>query len=145
MRLLEIQLHFLRGSAAVVVATLAMAGCQNATSHPDEKQAVTTSLNNSNQLGSVSVSQDRDNGVITLTGNVASDDLKAQAESRAKQGAPDYAIANEIGVRPPGDESHAKSVDSSLDSAIEDNFKVSIKGHTALDKQSIHFPQRTAL
>ena len=50
MRLLEIQRHFLLGPAAVVVATLATAGCQNATSHPDEKQAVTTSLNNSNQL-----------------------------------------------------------------------------------------------
>src|ERR1035437_8026299 len=92
MRLLEIQRHFLLDSAAVVAATLATAGCQNATSHPNEKQAVTTSLNNSNQLGSVNVSQDRDKGVITLTGNVASDDLKAQAESRAKQAAPDYAI-----------------------------------------------------
>ena len=136
---MEIQRHFLLGSAAVVAATLATAGCQNVTSHPDEKQAVTTSLNNGNQRGSVNVSQDRDKGVIALTGNVASDYLKAQAESRAKQAAPDYAIANEIGVRPPGDESQAKSVDSSLDSAIEDNFKASIKAHTALDKQSIHF------
>src|ERR1039457_3525430 len=139
MRLSEIHRHFLLGSASILAGALAIAGCQNASSHPDEKQAVTTSLNNSNQLSSVGVSQDRDKGVMTLTGNVASDDLKAQAESRAKQAAPDYAIANEIGVRPPGDESQAKSVDSSLDSAIEDSYKASIKAHTALVKQSIHF------
>jgi len=41
---------------------------------------VTNSLN-SNNLGSIDVSQDRDKGVITLKGNVASDDAKQQAES----------------------------------------------------------------
>jgi hyperosmotically inducible protein len=139
MRNAEIQRHVLPGLAAVLAGTLAIAGCQNLTSHPDEKQAVTTSLNNNNQLGSVVVSQGRSKGVITLTGNVPSDDLKAQAESLAKQAAPDYAIADEIGVRPLGDEGQAKAVASSLDSAIEDNFKAAIKAHAALDDQSIHY------
>ena len=67
--------------------------------HPDEKSAVTSSLN-SNNLSNVSVSQDRDKGVITLTGDVNSEDQKSQAAVLAKQAAPDYTIRDEIGVRP---------------------------------------------
>jgi hyperosmotically inducible protein len=126
------------GLAATLIGTLAVAGCHNQPAHPDEKSAVTTSLN-SNNLGSVSVSQDRDKGVMTLTGNVTSGDLKSQAESIAKQAAPDYTIADEIGVRPVGDQSQAGAVSSNLDSAIEDNFKASIKANRNLDEQSIHF------
>jgi hyperosmotically inducible protein len=127
---------YLLGPAVILTAMLAIAGCHQST-HPDEKSAVTNSLNSSN-LNSVSVSQDRDKGVMTLSGNVASDDQKTQAETLAKQAAPDYTIANESGVRPPGDESQARSVSSNLDSAIEDNFKASIKAHKTLDDQSIH-------
>jgi len=126
----------LPGLAVVLIATLAIAGCHNQPAHPDEKSAVTNSLNGSS-LNDVSVSQDRDKGVITLTGNVASDDQKTQAETLAKQAAPDYTIADEIGVRPPGAEGQAGSVASKLDSGIEDNFKVAIKAHKSLDDQSI--------
>jgi len=129
--------HLLPG-AALLLGTLAIAGCHNQPAHPDEKSAVTNSLN-SNNLSAVSVSQDRDQGVITLTGNVTSDDQKAQAESLAKQAAPDYTVADEIGVRPTGDSSQAGAVASNLDSAIEDNYKASIKANKNLDDQSIHF------
>jgi hyperosmotically inducible periplasmic protein len=125
---------FVFSSAAILAATLVLAGCQSAT-HPDEKSAVTSSLN-SNNLKSVDVSQDREKGVMTLTGNLPSQDLKSQAENLAKQAAPDYTIADEIGVRPP-DVSQAGSVASNLDSAIEDNFKASIKSHENLNDQSI--------
>ena len=95
---------------------------------------------NSNSLSNVSVSQDQQKGVITLTGNVNSDDKKNQAESLAKQAAPDYAIADEIGVlRPAGAEGQAGVVASNLDSAIEDNFKASLKEHKNLDDQSIDY------
>jgi hyperosmotically inducible protein len=93
---------------------------------------------NSNNLNAVSVAQDRDKGVITLTGNVDSQDLKNQAETLAKQAAPDYTIADEVGVRPP-DANNARAVASNLDSAIEDNYKAAIKEHKNLDEQSIHF------
>jgi hyperosmotically inducible protein len=73
---------------------------------------------------------------MTLKGNVASDADKQQAESVAKQAAPDYTIANEIGVRPP-EAANAGSVASNLDSAIEDNFKAAIKAHENLNDQSI--------
>jgi len=125
-------------SAVVLAGILAITGCHNQPAHPDQKPFVTTALKNNN-FGSISVSQDRDKGVITLTGNLPSDDLKAQAESLAKQAAPDYTIADEIGVRPIGEEGQAHAVSSNLDSAIERNFKASIKAHKNLDKQSIDY------
>ena len=126
-------------SAAFLACTLAIAGCHNTASHPDEKQSVTSSLKGSSQFSDISVAQDRDKGVMTLTGNVTSPDLKGQAEIMARQAAPDYTIANEIGIRPFGDESQAKSVSSSLDSAIEDNYKAYIKANKALNDQSINY------
>jgi hyperosmotically inducible protein len=125
---------YLLGAAVLLSSAMVIAGCNKA-SHPDEKAAVNNSLN-SNNLSAVSVSQDRDKGVITLSGNVDSTDAKTQAETLAKQAAPDYTIANEIGVRP-SQAANAGSVASNLDSAIEDNFKAAIKAHENLNDQSI--------
>ena len=125
---------FLLGAAVLLGGAMVIAGCNK--THPDEKSAVTTSLN-TNNLNNVSVSQDQEKGVMTLSGNVDNADAKAQAETLAKQAAPDYTIANEIGVRPP-QVANAGAVASNLDSAIEDNFKAAIKAHQNLDDQSIH-------
>src|SRR5579862_4751835 len=125
---------FLLSSAAILVGVMTVAGCNKA-SHPDEKSAVTDGLKNNN-LSAVSVSQDRDKGVMTLKGNLDTQDMKNQAENIAKQAAPDYTIADEIGVRPPG-ANEAGSVASNLDSAIEDNFKAMIKSEANLNDQSI--------
>jgi hyperosmotically inducible protein len=114
-----------------------MTGCTKP-QHPDEKDAVTNALKGGS-LSDVSVSQDRDKGTMTLTGNVASDDQKAQAESLTKQAAPDYTVANEIGVRPPGAEGQAKAVASNLDDGIENNFKAALKANKSLDDQSISY------
>ena len=124
---------FLLGAALLMGGAMVIAGCNK--THPDEKSAVTNSLNSSN-LSAVSVSQDQDKGVMTLSGNVDNADAKSQAESLAKQAAPDYTIANEIGVRPP-EVANAGAVASNLDSAIEDNFKAAIKAHENLNDQSI--------
>lgn len=134
MNVRKTQRQFLLGSTAVLLGALVIAGCKP--SHPDEKSVVTSSLN-TNNLSAVSVSQDREKGVMTLSGTVDTQDQKNQAESLAKQAAPDYTIADEIGVRPPGD-SQAGSAASNRDSAIEDNFKAEIKEHKALNDQSIH-------
>jgi len=125
---------FLLGGAVLMGGAMVIAGCQNR--HPDEKGAVVNSLK-SNNIGSIDVSQDREKGVITLKGKVGTDDAKQQAGSLARQAAPDYTIANEIGVRPPEAE-NAGSVASNMDSAIEDNFKAAIKAHQNLNDQSIH-------
>jgi hyperosmotically inducible periplasmic protein len=113
-------------------------GCNRADQHPDVKDAVDSAMTQNN-LGVVKVSQDRDKGVLTLTGDVDSADKKAQAENVAKAAAPGYAISDELGVRPIGMESQAKSVDSNLDSGIEDNYKASLKAHKDLDDQSVSY------
>lgn len=129
---------------AVVAASLTLAltfvlvGCNRQNQHPDVKSAVDTAMTR-NDLGVVKVSQDREKGVLTLTGDVETPDQKAQAENVAAQTAPGYAISNEIGVRPVGAESQAKAVDSSLDDGIENNFKAALKAHKNLDDQSISY------
>lgn len=130
---IKFQSTLLLASATVLASALVVVGCKS--SHPDEKSAVTTSLN-SNNLSAVGISQDRDKGVMTLSGNVDTQDQKNQAESLTKQAAPDYTVSDEIGVRPPGD-NQAGSVASNRDSAIEDNFKAEIKEHKNLNDQSI--------
>lgn len=123
---------------AALVAMLVLGACNQNPKHPDVKDAVDTAMTR-HDLGVVKVSQDRDKGVLTLTGDVETPEKKAEAESVAKQAAPDYAIANEVGVRPVGTESQAKSVDSNLDDGIENNYKAAIKAHKDLDDQSIHY------
>ena len=125
----------------VAVASLLMlviAACNQSPKHPDVKYKVDTAMTQNN-LGVVKVSQDRDKGVITLTGDVASEDQKTQAANIATQEAPGYTISNELGVRPPGEESQANAVSSSLDNGIEDNFKASLKAHENLEDQHISY------
>jgi hyperosmotically inducible periplasmic protein len=80
-------------------------------------------------LNDVSVSQDRDKSVVTLTGKVGSDDDKARAESIARSIAGAEVVSNQIGVRPAGDESTAKKVDSDLDSGIDKNLEAMLIQH----------------
>jgi hyperosmotically inducible protein len=123
---------------ASILSALVLMGCNQKAQHPDVKTAVDTAMTR-NDLGVVKVSQDRDKGVITLSGDVETGDQKSQAEIVAAQAAPGYSISNELGVRPVGAESQAKAVDSNLDDAIEKNFKASLKAHKNLDDQSISY------
>jgi hyperosmotically inducible protein len=123
---------------AMFLAMFLLIGCNKDTQRPDVKDAVDSAMTQNN-LGVVKVSQDRDKGVLTLTGDVISADDKARAESVAKQAAPGYTVANELGIRPQGAESQAKAVDSNLDSGIEDNYKAALKANKNLDDQSISY------
>jgi hyperosmotically inducible periplasmic protein len=96
----------------------ALIGCSESAKAPDVTDNIRKSLDQSGYKD-VSVSQDRDKGVVTLTGNVATESDKAQAEAIAKSGAGMQVVANQISVRPPGNESEAKSIDSDLDKAID--------------------------
>ena len=101
-------------------------GCSNTPSQsPDVTDSVRRSLDQAGYKD-VSVSQDRDKGVVTIAGTVASESDKAQAESLAKAAAGGQVVANTIAVRPPGDESAAKAVDSDLDKAIEKNLDAAL-------------------
>lgn len=120
-----------------LLAIFVLAGCNRDAQHPDVKDAVDGAMTQNN-LGVVKVAQDRDKGVLTLTGDVISADDKARAETVAKNAAPGYTVANELAVRPQGaDDAQLKGVDNKLDDGIKDNFTASIKAHKALDDQSI--------
>lgn len=84
--------------AALLAAAFLSVGCG---SHPDDKAAVYAALGKSN-LSSVMAKQDRRSGVITLSGIVTSPDRKSQAETLARQAAPEYRIADQIQVKPIG-------------------------------------------
>ena len=96
----------------------ALSGCSESAKAPDVADNIRKSLDQSGYKD-VSVSQDRDKGVVTLTGTVATESDKAQAESIAKSGAGAQVVSDQIAVRPPGNESEAKAVDSDLDKAID--------------------------
>ena len=117
---------------SVVLVTLAIAAtlaCSDrAAKAPDVSSDIRNALNQAG-LNDVSVSQDRDKNVVTLTGNVGTDDDKARAESIAKSIAGNQVVSNEIGVRPNGDASTAKKVDSALDSGIDKNLEAMLVQH----------------
>jgi hyperosmotically inducible protein len=109
---------------AVAILAVAAIGILTGCSAPNKSPAVVDSVRASlNRAGykDVSVSQDRDKGVVTLTGKVPADADKAQAEAIAKSIATNQVVADEIAVIPPGAESDAKKVNSELDKGIEHN------------------------
>lgn len=136
MRRIKVNHAWKTASIAGLAGVLMVAGCNNKPRYPDSKDAVNSVLTENN-LGSIHVDQDRDKGVITLTGNVPNDGQKQQAENAAKAAAPGYTIADEIGVVPPADASATKSALSDTDSAIEDSFKAELKKNRALNDQSV--------
>jgi len=123
--------------AASLVGVFVLAGChRNQPGYPDFKSAVSSSLTRAD-LGSIQVSQDRDQGVITLSGTVPTPDKKQQADSVATQAAPNYTIADEIAVVSPGSATETTAGDSFTDNAIEDNFKAALTKNRNLEQQSI--------
>jgi hyperosmotically inducible periplasmic protein len=110
-----------------IAAVGCLIGCSDSPKKsPDVTDSVRKSLDQSN-LHDVKVSQDRDKGVVTLTGQVASDSAKSQAESIAKSIAGSQVVADEIAVVPPGPgASDAKTINSDLDKGIEQNLDAAL-------------------
>jgi hyperosmotically inducible protein len=112
------------GLALLAIGVLA--GCSaTARKSPDVSDSIRKSLDQAG-LQQVSVSQDRDKGVVTLGGQVTSDSDKSQAESIAKSMAGAQVVADEIAVVPPGIEKEAKAVNSDLDEGIEKNLDAAL-------------------
>jgi osmotically-inducible protein OsmY len=121
MKTLKPYLTFL---AVVAVGTLV--GCSTtSTKAPDVSDSLRSSLDRAG-FKDVSVSQDRDKGVVTLGGHVAADSDKSQAESIARSIAGTQVVSNQIAVLPLGAESEAKTVNSELDKAIEHNLDAAL-------------------
>src|SRR5579864_8358212 len=111
-----------------LLAAGTLAGCSGTTKSPDVSDSIRKSLDQAG-LKDVSVSQDRDKGVVTLGGHVPSDGEKSQAESIAKSIAGGQVVSNQIGVIPPAAESEAKTVNSDLDKGIEKNLDAALIQH----------------
>jgi hyperosmotically inducible periplasmic protein len=109
-----------------LIAVGIMAGWSTtAAKSPDVSDSIRKSLDQAG-LKDVSVSEDRDKGVVTLGGQVASDNDKTQAESLAKSFAGAQVVADQIAVIPVGKEKDAKAVNSDLDKGIEQNLDAAL-------------------
>jgi hyperosmotically inducible protein len=121
--------NILSGALLAMLAVGSISGCSSApTASADVADTIRRSLDQAG-LKDVSVSQDRDKGVITLTGTTTSEGDKSQAESIARSIGGGQVISDQIAVRPAGGESLAKKVDSDLDGGIEKNFDAVLIQH----------------
>jgi osmotically-inducible protein OsmY len=127
--------------AVTFLLTVAMvsAGCMSS-NHPDVKLAVYNALDQ-HDLRSVTVSEDRRAGVITLSGIVGANDRKQRAEQLAQQTAPGYSIVDRIRVDVTGigGEERAAIQTAQLDSSIEDRYKARLASNPALRNQKIEY------
>ena len=113
-------------TVGTLLALYSVTGCSRPSSKsPDVSSAVRHSLDQAG-LKDVSVDQDRDKGVVTLGGHVATEDAKSQAESVARLVAAGQVVANQVAVIPPGEEKIAKTVNSDLDKGIEKNLDAAL-------------------
>ena len=116
-------------SFAITLTLLALAGMlgcnDDAAKSPDVSDNIRKSLDQAG-LKDVSVSQDRDKGIVTLGGQVAGESDKSQAESLAKSLAGAQVVADQIAVVPVGGEKAAKAVNSDLDQGIGNNLDASL-------------------
>ncbi len=109
-----------------LLAAGTLAGCSGTPANsPDVSESVRKSLDDAG-LKDVSVSDDRDKGVVTLGGQVKHDSDKMQAETLAKSLAGSQVVADQIAVLPPGLEKEAKAVNSDLDGGIEKNLDAAL-------------------
>ena len=109
-----------------LLAAGAISGCSGTSAKsPDVSDSIRKSLDQAG-FKDVSVSQDRDKGVVTLGGQVGSENDKAQAESLAKSYAGPQVVADQIAVIPVGVEKEAKAVNSDLDEGIEKNLDAAL-------------------
>lgn len=100
-----------------------MVGCKELSSKsPDVSDNIRKSLDQAG-FNQVTVSQDRDKGVVTLGGTVASESDKEKAEALAKSLAGTQVVADQIAV---GSGKDVSAVNSDLDQGIEKNLDAAL-------------------
>jgi hyperosmotically inducible periplasmic protein len=119
------KLRFSVTMLAVLAVGILTACSETSTKSPDVSESIRKSLDQAG-FKDVTVGQDRDKGVVTLGGQVASENAKSQAESLAKSLAGAQVVANQIAVIPVGAEKEAKAVNSDLDQGIEKNLDAAL-------------------
>jgi hyperosmotically inducible protein len=102
-----------------------LAGCSQTAKSPDVAAGIRTALDQAG-LKTVSVSQDRDKGVVTLGGQVTAGGDKAHAGDIARSIAGAQVVADQIALVPVGAERDAKAINSDLDKGIEQNLDAAL-------------------
>lgn len=128
---------------AALLLSLAIGCSSEKASTPDVKDQVAKALGNAGYKD-VKVATNNDKQLVTLTGDVKTQEDKDKAEEVAKSAASGFVVSNEIGVRPDGVEGDAKKIDSNIDSAIEKDFKAVIIANR-LEKQHIRFDAKNGV
>jgi hyperosmotically inducible protein len=119
-------------------------GCtSDRASTPDVKDQVLKALANAGYKD-VKVATNNDKQLVTLTGDVKTQEDKEKANELAKTAAAGYVVSNEVGVRPEGVEGAAKKIDSNVDDAIEKDFKAVIIANR-LEKQHIRYDAKNGV
>ena len=106
-------------AGACLIGAMTFAGCNRDAEVVDD---IEKSLDEA-KIEDVSVDEDRDKGVVRLSGSVQSEADKERAEAIAKAAAPRDVIANEIRVLPAGMEGKADEIVDDLDAGIESNLE----------------------
>lgn len=110
----------------MLLAIGTLVACSGASAKsPDVADSIRKSLDQGG-FKDVSISQDRDKGIVTLGGQVTSENDKSQAESIAKSYAGSQVVADQIAVIPVGIERESKAVNSDLDQGIEKNLDAAL-------------------
>lgn len=119
-------------------------GCStNKANTPDVKSQVSKALDNAGYKN-LKVDVNNDKQLVTLSGDVKTQEDKERAEELAKSTAGGYVVSNEIGVRPEGVEGEARKIDSNVDSAIEKDFKAVLIAHR-MEKQHIRYDAKNGV
>jgi hyperosmotically inducible periplasmic protein len=114
-----------RIAGTALLALGLMAGCSTAPQSEPVADNIRKSLDQAG-LKDVSVSQDRDKGVVTLGGHVATDADKARAAQIAQSIATTQVVANEVASLPAVDPGPTKTVYSDLDKGIDNNLDAAL-------------------
>ena len=101
-------------SLLALLAVGTLVGCSPSTKAPDVSDSIRRSLDQAG-LNDVRVDQDRDKGVVTLSGQVKSEEEKTRAETVVRAAAGDQIVSNLIAVRPPGFKRESKTISSETD------------------------------
>jgi osmotically-inducible protein OsmY len=110
---------------ATLLAIGLLAGCSSTQKAPTVDGNIRTSLQQGG-FKDVSVTQDRDKGVVTLGGHVATDADKASVNQIAQSLATGQVVANQVEVLPASDPGPAKAVYADLDKGIDSNLDAAL-------------------
>ena len=125
------------GVLSALLLALCIGCSQNKANVPDLKDHVSKALE-SGGYKDISVDVNNDKQLVTLRGDVKSQEDKDRVEQIARESGGGYIVSNEVGIRPEGVEKEAKNIDKNVDAAIEKEFKAVLIANR-LDNQHIKY------